>query len=112
MGGMVAETMTNKTQRRPRRQPRATTDALADLSHEADMGCNEPVDAALLQTPARGLQVVTVLAKKLHATPGDPNMQKASEGCSKTRCSSRITSVNRQRLAGTNRVLTTAVHLH
>lgn len=66
------ETMTNEQNCRPHHRPEATIDALTTQGHEAGIGFNEPVDAALLQSPAHGLQVATVLADKLHDMPRDP----------------------------------------
>lgn len=49
------ETMANERRRRPRRQSRSTTNALAARGREINIGFDDNADTTLIQTPARGL---------------------------------------------------------
>lgn len=97
------EKVNNERCCQPHRRPRATIVALTAHSREPDVGFNEPADAALLQTPAHGRQAVVVLADKLQATPGDPNLLASlTKVLCKTAELEDNVSQSRQRLAGTN----------
>ena len=105
------ETMTHQRLRRAPRRPRAIINDLAALGREQGVGFNEPIADAPPPTPARGLQAAAALVDRLQATPGDPKLlADLTQVLHRTVELQDNVSRSRDRLAGTDSVLSAANH--